>query len=248
MIDGPLPVPSDLARMVTDESYARLLGYPDGELVAGRVMELAAQSRDWFAAHAAPWSAARTLRVTARSDREVTLEDRTTLVSRRLSTRLADIDASALVIAVASVGEAIDTASATHWHSDRPDEAFFLDRLGAAVAVRLAAWVGEHLRSLAAERSRALGPGYSPGYDGWEVTDQKRLAGLLAEMPEPLPGPLEAFESGMIHPKNSLLAVFGLSHRPAEADLQWKRHPCSWCSLSGCGLRGWIAPSSYEGT
>ena len=40
MIAGAVEAPVDLARRVSDERYARLLGYPDGRSPAGRVAAL----------------------------------------------------------------------------------------------------------------------------------------------------------------------------------------------------------------
>ncbi len=246
---GALPVPADLARRVTEESYARLLGYPDGRLPGGRVAALADRSRRWFARHAAPWSFARPLVLGRIAGARVPLADGPTFTSRRLAERLGEIAADRLVAAVVTAGSEVDVASARLWREDRPDEAYFLDRFGAAVAVHLGAWTGEHLRALAAAGGLGLAPGYSPGYDGWPLGDQVELAGCLTRSRagdrDPLPGPLRVLDSGMIEPRSSLLAVFGVTADRAASERQWRRHKCSWCSLARCALRatGWRRPS-----
>ena len=57
----------------------------------------------------------------------------------------------------------------------------------------------------------AVLPHYSPGYQEWDVAEQPRLLTLLKETrSEQFPAPIEVFETGMLRPKKTLLAVFGL--------------------------------------
>ena len=59
----------------------------------------------------------------------------------------------------------------------------------------------------------AVLPHYSPGYPEWDIAEQPRAAG--ADPPErptiACPAELEVLDSGMLRPKKSLLAVFGLT-------------------------------------
>lgn len=240
---GSLPVPPDLAHRLPEESYAALLGYPEGILPDGRAEALARASRQWCEEHAAPWAYAAGVAIERTTPDRVDLASGPSLSSARLAGRLAEIGADRLIVAVVTAGAEVDAAAAEHWREERPDEGYFLDRFGAALAIRLGAWAAEHLRAVAQGAGLDLGPGYSPGYDGWDLADQVRVARLL---PDP-PGALEVLESGMIDPKNSLLAVFGATDRPRAAERQWQRHRCSWCSLSGCGLRGRPSLSTRPG-
>ncbi len=240
--DGRLAIPEPLAELVTDDAYARLLGYPSGAIPDGPVAARAREARDWFERQARPWAWVRILPIARASTDKLTLQAGPTLTSERLAALLEAMHADRLVIALATSGEQVDAEAAERWRQDRPDEAFLLDRFGAAAAIRLGAWVGEHLRATANAADLGLGPGYSPGYDGWDLTDQVDLAACLggpgSEPTAALPGPLRVLPSGMIEPKSSLLAVFGLSSRRAAAERLWLRHPCSWCSMAGCTLRG----------
>lgn len=248
---GALSVPGDLALRVSRENYAGFLGYPEGRLATGRAAALARTSRDWFEGRARPWVYARTLDIAETTAETISLENGTSFASARLAGRLREIGAIHLVASIVTAGAEVDTASARLWRDDRPDEAYFLDRFGAAVAVHLGAWAGEHLRAAARRAGLGLGPGYSPGHDGWDIAEQVRLARSLTRpersIGERLPGSLRVLESGMIDPKNSLLGVFGVSERPEAAEQQWLRHKCSWCSLAGCGLRGRPSQSGARG-
>ena len=41
----------------------------------------------------------------------------------------------------------------------------------------------------------------------------------------------------MLSPRNSMLAVFGLTPQYDAADVAWRRERCAWCSLARCDYR-----------
>lgn len=240
--EGELPVPVELERLVDDAAYAALLGYPDQGLPGGRILELATSSRKWFREHARPWGRARSLAVRALDRERIELENGTALSSSALAARLRQGGSASLIVAMVSAGAEVDRRSAELWESDRPDEAYFLDRLGAAATRRLAGWTGDYLRAEAARDDLDVLPGYSPGFDGWSLGDQKPLAECLTGAE---PARFKVLDSGMINPKNTLLAAFGVTEQRAVAADAWRRHPCSWCSLAECRLR---LPKTSVGT
>lgn len=215
-------------------AYARLLGYPRERLPEGRVGRLADDSRAWFRERASPWASARTLAVSKLGD-DVELDGGTVLGSSTLAGRLRRAGSNSLAIAVVSAGAEIDLQSAGWWESDRPDEAYFLDRLGAAAVRQLARWAADALREQASHSGLDVLPGYSPGFEGWALTDQQPLADCLDR--SSTPAGFEVLSSGMMRPKNSLLAVFGITGRRDLAASAWNRHRCSWCSLADCRIR-----------
>lgn len=156
--------------------------------------------------------------------------------SPALAERLSAAGATAVAAAAVSAGGEVDERSAGLWRGERPDEAYFLDRFGAAAAEHLAAWIGARLRDAASGDALAALPGYSPGYRGWPLEEQRVLARCL-DGALPMPADFEVLASGMTRPKNTLLAAFGLTAERAAAGAAWERHKCSWCSLAGCGFR-----------
>ncbi len=236
-ISGALRVPA-VANLVDQADYARLLGYPDRRLPAGRVRELAARSRSWFAREAKPWAFVRRLAITGVADERIELDDGTVLASPLLARRLAGAGATGLVAAAVSAGPEVDAASAALWADQRPDEAYLLDRFGVAVAEHLAAWTAGEVRSAAdADRLAAL-PGCSPGFPGWPLADQGIVARCLDRNGrESLPGPFDVLASGAIAPGSSLIAVFGITSPGRVAAGTWTRNKCSWCSLARCAFR-----------
>jgi len=113
-------------------------------------------------------------------------------------------------IAAITAGAEVEDEVAKLWEADRVDEAYFLDRLAAAVVEHLAA---------------SLGNGRSPGHRGFPFEEQLRLHAQL----EPLE--IELLPSGMLKPKNSLLAVYDPPDESVESV-----SPCSRCSFR-CSFR-----------
>jgi hypothetical protein len=101
----------------------------------------------------------------------------------RVVTRVAGEETLAAVTAGSEVEEQVMRL----WAEERVDEAYFLDRLAAAVVEHLAA---------------SLGKPRSPGHRGFPLEVQFRLFAELA------PPGMKILPSGMLSPKNSLLAVY----------------------------------------
>jgi hypothetical protein len=107
---------------------------------------------------------------------------------------------------------------------------------GSAVVEDLVARTSGRLCDLAGHQNLMAIPHYSPGYSGWDVSEQGKLFGLIAGgMAQPFPGPIEVMSSGMLRPKKSLLAVFGLA--PAGAPAMPAVTPCENCSFGPCSYR-----------
>jgi hypothetical protein len=84
----------------------------------------------------------------------------------------------------------------------------------------------------------AILPHYSPGYPEWDVAEQSRLLELMKQTrKEPFPSHVEAFDTGMLRPKKTQLAVFGLTHRTAGLRPLTGLVPCENCSFGPCQYR-----------
>lgn len=230
-IDPPVRA---LAEEVTPAEYARLLGVPRARELEGDMAERARASRAWYAAHGRPWVAARRVAI-ARLDADgVALETGDVFRSRALAERLRAGEAHALLALAVSAGSAVDEESQRLWEQGRPDEAYFLDRFGAAVAEHLVFWASVWIcRRSGAGGETVLAP-LSPGCGGWDLEEQAKLMRLIEDAAEGARGPLRMLPSGMLAPKNSLLAVRGLTRRllaltPADA--------CCSCDLAPCAFR-----------
>ena len=214
--------------------YTRLLGFPRGHVLDGRVLELAAWAREWYAANGRPWVYARASGDLAIAGDVVRL-DGVPFRSPRLRRTLERAGAHAAMLVAVSAGPEIEQQAHHAWLQERPDEYFFLEMYGSAVVEHLTTMTGARLCSWADGESMAVLPHYSPGYPDWDISEQQALHALIGA--EALPGALEVFESGMLRPKKSLLAVFGLTRCVDRVRRLTDLVPCEQCSFAGCQFR-----------
>ena len=81
-------------------------------------------------------------------------------------------------------------------------------------------------------------PHYSPGYSGWDIADQIKLWELIrSDRKEAFPGKLEVMTTGMLRPKKSQLAWFGITRQVEKARGLRDLVPCESCFLPGCQYR-----------
>lgn len=219
---------------VPDAEYLRLLGYPRGHVPGDRVQELMTWARDWYAQNGGPWTYHRRVELQARGS-ALQLEG-VEFASPRLREHFEQHHATGAVLVAVSAGRECEEHARELWNEGKPDEYFFLEIYGSAVVEDLVARTSGRLCAGAEHDGLMAVPHYSPGYAGWDVAEQNRLHALILEgMKGSLPGPLEVLSSGMLRPKKSLLAVFGLA--PLTARPVVLATPCEGCSFSPCRYR-----------
>jgi len=232
------PLATELAVDVSEREFARLLGYSPGVLPHGKAAVLANAARAWFARQGRPWFHVRLVKIARIQLDAIVLETGDRLCSTLLAGQLKEAEAHALVIMAVSAGVEIDAEAAKLWTDDRPDEAFALDRFASAVAEHLTRSVGIELCAWAKPQGIAVLPHYSPGYPGWNLSDQQNLFQILNSDPRhSLPGEMQVLASGMITPRHSLLGAFGLTHRQDFMKGKIAEHSCGRCTFSPCGYR-----------
>jgi len=84
----------------------------------------------------------------------------------------------------------------------------------------------------------AVLPHYSPGYAEWDIAQQPRLLELIKQTRQhALPLQVTTLDSGMLRPKKSLLAVFGVTKHVERVKKLTSLVPCENCSFGGCQYR-----------
>jgi hypothetical protein len=137
-----------------------------------------------------------------------------------------------------SAGPQCEAEARRLWDDSRPDEFFFLEVFGSAVVESLVAAVSYRLCAWADEEGLAVLPPYSPGYPEWDVSDQQRLLAVIQGGGRlGRPAEIRALDTGMLVPKKSLLAVFGLTRDVASVRRLTSLVPCETCALPGCRYR-----------
>jgi len=222
---------------VQESEYKRLLGYPADHGLDGRSRELADFARDWYTKHGKPWVYGRMIERIELPPGQLTLGN-STFPSKQLHDLFATANAHAAMAVAISAGPECEAMAHQCWQDGKPDEYFFLEMFGSAVVENLTITAGGRICGWAEQNGMTVLPHYSPGYSGWDVADQNKLWDLIRpDKGRALPGELEVMHTGMLRPKKSLLAVFGLTRDLERARSLVKLVPCENCSLPGCPYR-----------
>lgn len=222
---------------VQEAEYIRLLGYPRGHALEGRPLELAYWARQWYMQHGKPWVYARKVEQ-FEVDRDRVMVEGTIFSSEKLRDQLLEAHADDAFLVAASAGKECEEMARKLWLEEKPDEYFFLETFGSAVVEHLIANTGFRFCEWADRQQCAILPHYSPGYPGWDVSDQQQLMNVIVKgRTNVFPGELQVLQTGMLNPKKSLLAVFGVTPDVAGVRRLTSLIPCSNCSLPSCQYR-----------
>jgi hypothetical protein len=222
---------------VQPAEYKRLLGYPRERVLEGRARELADWARAWYAKHGRPWVYAREAASLQVINGSITI-DGVAFTSKRLQKTLHDAQADSAILVAVSAGPEVEAEAQKLWGEEKPDEYFFLEIFGSAVVEHLITVTGARLCAWAEGRRLAVLPHYSPGYPEWDISEQGKLLELICRTRDKaFPCDLEVLESGMLRPKKSLLAVFGLTAKAENVRRLSDLVPCENCSFTPCQFR-----------
>jgi len=222
---------------VQPAEYKRLLGYPRDWVVRDRARELVDWARDWYARHGQPWVYAREADAMETTDGGVTLNG-VPFESPRLSKTLQGADAHGAVVVAVGAGPELEAEAQKLWQEGKPDEYFFLEVYGSAIVEHLVTRSGARLCAWAESRHMAVLPHYSPGYPEWAIDEQPRLLDVINRSRQQMPAvPVDVLESGMLRPKKSLLAVFGVTRHVDRVRRLTDLIPCENCSFQTCQYR-----------
>jgi hypothetical protein len=227
---------------VSPQEYTRLLGYPRGWILDGRARELADWARAWYAKNGRPWFYARQaekLEIVGDTNRGDTIRiDGTAFKSKRLHSALEQAGAHSAILVAAGAGPEAEEEARQCWNDEKPDEYFFLEMFASAVVEHLTTYAGSRLCDWAEQRGMAVLPHSSPGYPEWDVAEQPRLLELIKQTRrESFPSRVDVFDSGMLRPKKTQLAVFGVTHHTGRLQRLTSLAPCESCSFGPCQYR-----------
>jgi hypothetical protein len=222
---------------VRPEEYARLLGFPRGWVFEGRAKELADCARAWYAANGRPWFYARQAERVEIAGDGICIEG-VRFSCARLKRTLEQAEAHSVILVAVGAGAELEEEAQRRWREEKPDEYFFFEVYGSAVVEQLTAETGARLCDWAEQRGMAVLPHYSPGYSDWDVAEQPHLLKLMqSTQRKNFPSQVEVFETGMLRPKKTLLAVFGLTHHTEYLRSLAGLIPCENCSWGPCQYR-----------
>jgi hypothetical protein len=222
---------------VAESEFKRLLGFPKNYFLSGRTCELVDTARDWFSKNGRPWFYARQINSLDFANDKMRIGE-IEFSSKQLREQFVEAQVASAMLVVVSAGKECEERARELWREEKPDEYFFLEMFGAAVVENLVAVASGRICGWADENKMAALPHYSPGYSGWEISDQIKLWNLIRQnTAQNFDGKLEVLETGMLRPKKSLLALFGLTRDLEKARKFAELIPCENCSLPNCNYR-----------
>jgi hypothetical protein len=222
---------------VQEAEYQRLLDYPEAFVMAGRARELADAARKWFSENGRPWFYVRQEDSVEWTKEKVRVGG-AEFSSKRLHDQFAEAQVESAVLVTVSAGIEGEENARELWQEGKPDEYFFMEIFGSAVAEHLIALASGRICGWADGRGAAVLPHHSPGNSGWDISDQIKLWNLIRQNQAGLlEDRLEVLESGMLRPQKSLLAVFGVTRDLETARRLANLIPCETCSLPNCRYR-----------
>lgn len=219
---------------VQETEYKRLLGYPAEFDLTGRARELADWARRWYIENGKPWIYARQINHLDLLDGKLMIAG-AEFFSKKLHAQLLKAQAHAAVVVAVSAGRECEEKARQLWLEEKPDEYFFLEIYGSAVVEHLITAAGARGCAWAEQNGMAILPHYSPGYPEWEIADQHKLLHLIR--PERIRNEIRVLETGMLQPKKSLLAVFGVTQHIDQGRSPRDLLPCESCSMRACQYR-----------
>jgi hypothetical protein len=220
---------------IKKDEYIRLLGYPPNYRLEGRSKELVNWARNCYNENGKPWIYAVPAKTLDTSNGKLLINN-IEFSSKKLLKQLKDSDSQSAMLVAVSAGTECENKTRELWDEGKPDEYFFLEVFCSAVVEHLITTTGFIFCEQGEKDRFAVLPHYSPGYPGWAIKDQHKLLALIKQNNNFL-GEISVLETGMLNPKKSLLAVFGITNHLDRVKNLHELIPCETCCLKSCQYR-----------
>ena len=145
------------------------------------------------------------------------------------STIASQLDGSELIgVIISTAGHKVRELSSRLIDSGDLLDGYIVDTIGSLVAESAADFVQNYMEGQAALDGSKITNRLSPGYCGWDVSEQHKLFSLL---PANFCG-VSLNESALMIPIKSISAVVGIGKNAAKGP-----YPCSICDIEKCHMR-----------
>jgi len=132
---------------------------------------------------------------------------------------------SGAAIFVGTVGPGFDKWSRKTFSEGDPLAGYMIDLLGSEIAESIADWLEKKIVEYAAGENLKCSNRYSPGYCGWNVSEQHKLFNFF---PKDFCG-VTLTESSLMKPHKSVSGIVGIG-----PEIKWKDYPCEVCNVEHC--------------
>jgi len=135
---------------------------------------------------------------------------------------------TAICFLVATLGNKFDEWVKNYFDAGDPLKGYIADTIGSETVERAGDFIEAEIASKLKELNLRCTNRYSPGYCGWNVSEQHKFFSLL---PRNFCG-IELSESALMKPIKSISAVIGIGEKCEK-----KEYHCSLCDLQDCYKR-----------
>ncbi len=129
------------------------------------------------------------------------------------------------VLFVGTVGHKFDKWSRNTFNDGDPLAGYIIDIIGSEIAESTADWIEDKIVGMAKKENKKCSNRYSPGYCGWNVSEQHKLFSFF---PENFCG-ISLTESALMKPHKSVSGIIGIS----ESIIR-REYTCDVCNISHC--------------
>jgi hypothetical protein len=136
--------------------------------------------------------------------------------------------ATKLALFTGTIGSALETRAEEYMKAGDTFLGYLCDVAGSAAAEKTAAYIHARVREAAAAEGLSSGNRYSPGYCGWDVSEQRKIFTII---PEGRCG-VSLTESSMMYPVKSVSGVI-----PVGVRVMHRPYACAVCTRKDCTRR-----------
>ncbi len=133
-----------------------------------------------------------------------------------------------IALFVCTAGNGIENLSKKLFAEGEFPKGYIADVIGSTIVESATDKLQEHLKNIMAGRSLGITNRYSPGYCGWNVSEQQKLFSLLP------PGfcNISLTESSLMYPIKSVSGVIGIGNQVKHSP-----YTCNVCNQKDCIYR-----------
>jgi hypothetical protein len=215
---------------INKSHYMRRLGFPKDYELPEQAQENIDWSAQWYSENGTPWLHIYELPVGLENGK-LSLNN-TFTEAPKVYKRFEKHQVKKAMLIAATAGEKVDLESTELWSSDTPDKAFFLETYASCVTESLVEFAVDSIKSWAEKKQEHALARYSPGYPGWELSEQQTLMKIIKEVSEELP--ITISETSLLQPLKSQISLVGI-HKIKELSQKSEiKIECMECIFNDC--------------
>ncbi len=185
--------------------YMRRLGFPSNYELTEHMEENLKISKEWYIENGEPWVQIFDVGVEI-NDGKLYFDGKA-INSEKIYKRFSKYQVKQVKIILATAGEKSDIRIKELW-KEMPDQSYFLDAYTASVTESIINYTVGYIKNSTSKEGKVALSRYSPGYKGWDLSQQKILMDIIINKNNAIP--VKLTESALLYPLKSQISVIGI--------------------------------------